>query len=392
MNNFRFMEDHYLQIQGTAMGTRMAPSYAILFMAALEERLLATSRHKPTTWLRYIDDILIIWNQGEDKLKEFLAHLNNHHATIKFTHEYSREQVNFLDVVIHRRGHSLETSLYSKPTDARNYLHYESYHPRTTLQAIPFSQFLRIKRICSTKYYYDQACHLIYRSLQNRGYPETTLNQAKEKVWNYVPSMDNTSSTIPLVVDYHPKFKPLKEVENHKTLLEGDDTTPVAQAKYITAYRKHTNIRNLLVRSDLLPPQRSPWGMYQCGKCQTCQYVHPSQTFKSTITGKEYKIRGHYDCNTTGAIYLLTCQDCNIQYVGQTGNAVKIRWAAHLHDVRYLDKTKPVSGHSYDRGHKRYKVVCIQGNLRDNSYRIRTEETWIQLLKTHKPHGLNIRE
>ena len=33
LDNFSFNEEHYLQVQGTAMGTRMAPSYANLFMA-----------------------------------------------------------------------------------------------------------------------------------------------------------------------------------------------------------------------------------------------------------------------------------------------------------------------------------------------------------------------
>jgi hypothetical protein len=31
-NNFTFNGDHYLQINGTAMGTKMAPSYANIFM------------------------------------------------------------------------------------------------------------------------------------------------------------------------------------------------------------------------------------------------------------------------------------------------------------------------------------------------------------------------
>lgn len=36
-NNFVFGDKHYLQIHGTAMGTRMAPCYANLFMADLEQ-------------------------------------------------------------------------------------------------------------------------------------------------------------------------------------------------------------------------------------------------------------------------------------------------------------------------------------------------------------------
>ena len=39
--NFSFNKEHYLQVQGTAMKTRMALAYANLFMAKLEEDLLA---------------------------------------------------------------------------------------------------------------------------------------------------------------------------------------------------------------------------------------------------------------------------------------------------------------------------------------------------------------
>ena len=38
-NVFEFNNDYYLQIQGTAMGTKMAPAYANLFMGKLEEKL-----------------------------------------------------------------------------------------------------------------------------------------------------------------------------------------------------------------------------------------------------------------------------------------------------------------------------------------------------------------
>jgi hypothetical protein len=35
--NFTFNGDHYIQINGTAMGTKMAPSYANIFMGKLEK-------------------------------------------------------------------------------------------------------------------------------------------------------------------------------------------------------------------------------------------------------------------------------------------------------------------------------------------------------------------
>jgi hypothetical protein len=39
-NNFVFNGEYYLQISGTAMGTKMAPSYANIFMGRLERRHL----------------------------------------------------------------------------------------------------------------------------------------------------------------------------------------------------------------------------------------------------------------------------------------------------------------------------------------------------------------
>ena len=38
-NYFQFADKMYHQVQGTAMGTKMAPSYANIFMAELEEQL-----------------------------------------------------------------------------------------------------------------------------------------------------------------------------------------------------------------------------------------------------------------------------------------------------------------------------------------------------------------
>jgi hypothetical protein len=39
-NNFTFNGEHFLQINGTAMGTKMAPSYANIFMGKLEKLII----------------------------------------------------------------------------------------------------------------------------------------------------------------------------------------------------------------------------------------------------------------------------------------------------------------------------------------------------------------
>ena len=40
MNNLSFNDNHYLQIHGTAMGTKMAPAYANLFLGYFEANAL----------------------------------------------------------------------------------------------------------------------------------------------------------------------------------------------------------------------------------------------------------------------------------------------------------------------------------------------------------------
>ena len=59
MNNFEFDNNHFIQLHGTAMGTRMAPAYANLDMGDLEEKILAQFPLKPYLWWRYIGGTLM---------------------------------------------------------------------------------------------------------------------------------------------------------------------------------------------------------------------------------------------------------------------------------------------------------------------------------------------
>ena len=98
MNRFYFNNTFYIQTHGTAMGTRMAPSYANLFLAKFETDALSHAPHQPHTWWRFIDDIFMIWTHTEDELRTFITYLNNIHHTITFTSSYSTTSTSFLDV------------------------------------------------------------------------------------------------------------------------------------------------------------------------------------------------------------------------------------------------------------------------------------------------------
>ena len=75
-NMFEFNGRFYHQIRGTAIGTKCAPPYSILFLADLEEKLLRSYDCKPSVWWRYIDDVFLIWTHGEEDLQRFIDYLN----------------------------------------------------------------------------------------------------------------------------------------------------------------------------------------------------------------------------------------------------------------------------------------------------------------------------
>ena len=116
------------------MGTRMASSYAKLFMGKFEQLAIGNSSFKPFIWWRFIDDIFMIWTHGEEHLKTFTGYLNSIPPSIKFNHEYSNslhQTLPFLDVQVHLIKNHIQTDLHTKPTDKHQYLLRTSCHPST---------------------------------------------------------------------------------------------------------------------------------------------------------------------------------------------------------------------------------------------------------------------
>ena len=81
-------------------------------MHDLESKLLAWVPVKPFIWLRYIDDIYMVWRRGRKNCWNSLRIL------ITFmTPFWSRDCINYLDVQVINKGGVIETDLYTKPTD-----------------------------------------------------------------------------------------------------------------------------------------------------------------------------------------------------------------------------------------------------------------------------------
>ena len=144
---------------------------------------MEASVNKPLVWMRFVDDVFFIWTRGEENLKLFINYLNSSHETIKFTSEYSRETISFLDVhVTMGEGGVLTTDLFCKPTDTHKFLYRKSCHPRHTKKAIPYSQALRYRRICSEDRQFQSRLGDLAGWLNDWGYEESLVNEQIDRV------------------------------------------------------------------------------------------------------------------------------------------------------------------------------------------------------------------
>ena len=257
------------------MGTKMAPSMACLFMGLLEKRLLSSSHKAPLMWTRYIDDIFFIWTHGTEELERFLEMCNRFHHSIKFTTESSTTEIPFLDVLVCISDGVLHTDLYSKPTDSHQFLHWTSCHPKHTKRSLPYGLAFRLNQICSTSDKLQLRTTELTGFLKQRGYSSRLINTQINKALSIPRSealkpTDNSKDTldrVPLAVTYHPSLPGISKIlQLHLPLLHSSTKCKKAIPKLpIVAYRRSTNLKDLLVRSTL--PRMTPLlrGSFACG-------------------------------------------------------------------------------------------------------------------------------
>ena len=132
------------------MGTKMGPSNACLFVGYVEEKMLLTyAGTKPIMLRTYIDDYVGISTSTKKELEDFMQYVNDFHPSLSYTYDISYTSVKFLDISISMIQHGLTTDIFYKDTDTHSYFRYESAHPPSCKKGIPYSHFLRLRRICN---------------------------------------------------------------------------------------------------------------------------------------------------------------------------------------------------------------------------------------------------
>ena len=157
-NNYQFQDEHYTQRNGATIGGPESASTTDIFGAILlDEPAVKEGPFQPLELIRYRDDCFDVeLNKTEDEMNEFTDFLNQLVPEIKFKPKIRSDHMEFLDTLVTIKDGFLITSLYSKPTDSKQYLVPSSVHKPSVVENIPKKVGMRLRRLCSewreTKY------------------------------------------------------------------------------------------------------------------------------------------------------------------------------------------------------------------------------------------------
>ncbi|XP_071994082.1 uncharacterized protein [Engystomops pustulosus] len=357
-NFFTFKDCFFLQTQGTAMGAACAPSYANLFLGAWERKIFLTDPiqgiERVHNWMRYIDDVLFIWQGTLEELHVFMKDLNRNTENIKLTYKAGSE-MEFLDIKMKTdKEGKIKTEVFRKQTATNSLLHAESAHIPSTIKGIPVGQFLRLKRICSDELSFEQQAADLKIRFRERGYSRKNIERAYRRA-KFTPRKEllcpneedkklktaREGNATRLITTYNKNWKKLTStISKYWPILHTDKNISqlITKQPKITA-RRAQNLKDRLVHSHYIPEKNNPfgtkgpkWGCFPCKNCKACENIQRGDTFWDQKYKKEYKITQYISCKTSGIIYHATCP-CGKIYIGLTTREFKLRVGEHIRDI-----------------------------------------------------------
>ena len=342
-NDFIFLNQRYLQIKGTAMGAPFSPSYANSVLHIWEKDLVQKYCSQIVLYKRYIDDIFIITKiDSKPNGLEILQELNSLENNLKLEITNSPKNQIFLDIHFQILDKQLIHQTNFKSTDTRKLLPTTSQHPKHIFKGILKSQICRYLRNSNDK-------KLAYNNLKSL----INLNSSHGYTFSMAKSI------------WKEELQKMRFLENHKTYY------------YV---------------------------MCSSQNCLTCPLIDiDSQIIRSKYGGNSIRISGHFTCQDSNIIYILTCKHCNLQYIGLSTMTMQKRMTNHrscLNNPR--NQTKLLYKHFWENNLNLtdislqiiYKLPKSRLNNLPNKYWIQNllqhyESYYIRKLNTLKPMGFN---
>jgi hypothetical protein len=127
----------------------------------------------------------------------------------------------------------------------------------------------------------------------------------------------------------------------------------------LVAYRKQKTTGNKIIRAKLPGPttraKRQIQGMRKCRRagreCPICPWVKEEKLAKATANCFKMDIQSGLDCQSRNILYLIECEKCRQQYLGETDRSLQERFSDHKGYVNNHKLTQATGHHFNLPGH-----------------------------------------
>ena len=150
--------------------------------------------------------------------------------------------------------------------------------------AIPFSQFLRSRRLCSDDIDFNTKCEEMCQFFKKRGYHDSAVTTGKHRAQEIdretalQTSQNEETDRIPFNLSYLPQNLAIKNV----TILRNDlETKHIFSLQPLISFKRDKNLGNFLLRSALKFNNQP--GTFTCKRtrCKTCPFISNSLNLRT---------------------------------------------------------------------------------------------------------------
>ena len=162
--------------------------------------------------------------------------------------------------------------LFAKPADTHQFLDPSSSHAYHCKKGIPYSQALRINRICSDNESFDKRCNDLEGLLMERGYNGKMIRmqilRAREHTRKDLLEREKTETSEPKLtfnITYYPVLKNIRNTlqELHLLLAPDKEHEKVFPDVPFVGFHNDKSLKDYLVRATL--PKAN-----ETGRCEPC--------------------------------------------------------------------------------------------------------------------------
>ena len=325
-NDFVFDNRLWLQLKGVAMGKAFGGAFACLYLAEWEADVF-TGAFTPRLFVRFQDDIFMIWDHGEAELRRFHARLNGFDPHIQTDLSFHRDSIRFLDLEIYRAAdNSIGHRVGFKDTACHTLLPRASHHAEHVHRGVLFSSILRWASRSSSRADFDSVCHTVFPHWRSRGITRSSIR---------------------------------------------------------------SSLRRVLRLTALAPSWTQGFSRCDSSRCHACAFARPRKVFSVPSSGALFSIFLNLSCASTHVVYVISCSTCGSVYVGQTSNTLRQRISEHLRSIRHPSRPTALTNHfNGPCGLQAFTFFAVDRSL-STSTRLAKESKWIRTFRSVHPNGLN---